>query len=222
MSTTAITPRWEWRCFAPSLANLAQAVSIPADAAPRESEETYILDLAGRVSDSVKVREGTLDVKRLLRTDSDGLELWEPVLKAQFPLSQKDVAAVFGTWVPPRAALTRETCTFEQLIDEIVAPRPALRLVQVKKSRRVFTFAGCGAELVQIAADSISIQSFSLEHEDSNRLLAALQTLRLDPHANTNYIVGLKRALRLEHASDNADRQGRLREAGGSGAKGRM
>jgi len=201
MSTTTITPRWEWRCFSPSLMNLAHRVSIPSDAAPRESKETYILDLTGRISENVKIRDALLDVKRLLQTDFDGLELWVPVLKTQFPLDRKDVAAVFGPWMPPVAAVIRESYTFTQLIEDIVAPQPALRVVEVRKSRRAFTFAGCLAEFVKIRAESVSIQSFALEHEDPQRLLAALRTLGLDPRANINYMLGLKRALGLEHAA---------------------
>ncbi|HUJ97428.1 MAG TPA: hypothetical protein VLV85_04230 [Stellaceae bacterium] len=200
MSTTAIVPRWEWRCFAPSLTNLAQAASLPADAVPRDSDETYILDLSARLAQNVKIRDGVLDVKRLLQTDTAGLELWEPVLKARFPLGRKDIAAVFGPCLPP-AALTRDTYTLEQLVDDIVAPQPAFRIVGLHKSRRAFGFAGCRAELAQITTGSVSVESFSLEHEDPQRLLAALQTLGLDSHANTNYILGLKRALGLAHAA---------------------
>jgi exopolyphosphatase / guanosine-5'-triphosphate,3'-diphosphate pyrophosphatase len=201
MSTITIVPRWEWRCFAPSLTTLAQAASLPADAAPRDSDETYILDLSGRLSDNIKIRDGVLDVKRLLQTDTAGLELWEPVPKARFPLSRNDLAAVFGPWMPPPAALTRASYALEQLVADIVAPQPALRVVEVHKSRRGFGFAGCLAELAQISAGSVRLESFSLEHEDRKRLLAALQTLGLDSHANTNYILGLKRALGLEHAA---------------------
>ncbi len=198
MSISTIVPRWEWRCFAPSLTVLERAVRVPAAAAPRESDETYILDLTGRISANVKIRDGVLDVKRLLQTDFDGLELWEPVLKAPFPLSQETIAAVFKPWMPPPAASSRESYTFDQLVDDIIAPRPALRVVTVHKSRGGFIFAGCIAEFAYIKVDSVTIQSFSLEHEDPKRLLAALQMLGLDARANTNYILGLKRALGLK------------------------
>ena len=200
MSTSPIIPRWEWRCFAPSLAMLAQAASLPADVAPRDSDETYLLDLSGRCAENVKLRDGMLDVKHLRQTDAAGLELWEPVLKVRFPLGRKDAAAVFGAWMPP-AALTREAYTRQQLVEDIVAPQKALRVVELHKSRRAFSFAGCLAELAQITAGSVSLESFALEHEDPQHLRAALQTLGLDSHANTNYILGLKRALGLEHAA---------------------
>jgi exopolyphosphatase / guanosine-5'-triphosphate,3'-diphosphate pyrophosphatase len=200
MSTSPIVPRWEWRCFAPSLTSLAQAASLPADALSRDSDETYLLDLSGRRAQNVKLRDGMLDVKRLRQTDAAGLELWEPVLKARFPLGRTDVAAVFGPWMPP-AASTREAYRLEQLIEDIVAPQPALRIVELHKSRRAFSFAGCLAEIAQITAGWVKLESFALEHEDPQRLLAALQTLGLDSHANANYILGLKRALGLEHAA---------------------
>jgi exopolyphosphatase/guanosine-5'-triphosphate,3'-diphosphate pyrophosphatase len=191
MPTTA--PRWEWRCFAPPGTILPHVVSIPSEAVPRESDETYILDLEAHSSQSVKIRDGALDVKRLLRTDSNALELWEPLLKARFPLGREEVAAIFE----PPAALTRESYTFEQFISDVVAPQPTLRIVEVRKCRRSFTFAGCLAEFVDVRADGASMQSFALEHEDPKRLLAALHILGFDPHANTNYAIGLKRALGL-------------------------
>ena len=197
---TTTIPRWEWRCFAPLTAPiLARAVPIPADAAVHESDETYILDLTAHGAKSVKIREGVLDIKRLLRTDSDALELWEPMLKARFPLNREEVAAIFEPGMPP-AELTRESYTFEQFIADVIAPRPTLRLVEVHKSRRSFTFAGCLAEFVQVRADGASLQSFALEHEDPKRLLTALRMLRFDPRDNTNYVLGLKRALGIECA----------------------
>ncbi|HVM81467.1 MAG TPA: hypothetical protein VMU06_20765 [Stellaceae bacterium] len=201
MSTAATIPRWEWRCFAPSLTISPKTLLIPADAARHESDEVYILDLTGRISDNVKIRDEVLDVKRLLKTDADGLELWEPILKARFPLGRKDVAAVFAAWMPPASELTRDSYALAELVEDIFATRPALRLVRVHKSRRGFTFSGCLAEVAQIRAETVSMQTLSLEHEDPKRLLAALCSLGLNAHANTNYILGLKRALGLEHTA---------------------
>ena len=91
MSANKIILRWEWRCFAPSLATIAQAVAIPSDATSQESDEIYVLDPRG--TENVKIRGGALDIKRLRQVDDDGLELWEPVFKASFPLSRGDLAA---------------------------------------------------------------------------------------------------------------------------------
>jgi hypothetical protein len=196
MSSNKIVPRWEWRCFAPSLATIAQAVGIPGDAASRESDEIYMVDPRG--TESVKIRDGVLDIKRLRQIDANGLELWEPVFKAPFPLSRSDLAAASAAWPLPLQTLPRETYTIEQFIAEVISLRADLRVVRVHKSRRAFRFAGCIAELVRLAVESRTLESFSLEHEDPMRVLAALLTLGLDSHDNTDYSLGLSRALGFE------------------------
>jgi hypothetical protein len=199
MSSNKITPRWEWRCFAPSLTTIARAVAIPSDTASRESDEIYVIDPRG--TENVKIRDGILDIKRLRQIDANGLELWEPVFKAPFPLSRSDLAAASAAWSLPLQTLPRETHTIEQFIEEVMSLRTDLRVIRVHKSRRAFTFAGCIAELVRLNVQSRTFESFSLEHEDPTRILAALLTLGLDGHANTNYSLGLGRALGLEHAT---------------------
>ena len=199
MSANKIVPRWEWRCFAASLATIAQAVAIPGDAASRESDEIYMLDPRGTAN--AKIRDGVLEIKRLRQIDADGLELWEPVFKARFPLSRSDLAAASPVWPLPLETLARETYTIEQFIEEVISLVPDLHAVRVHKSRRVFTFAGCIAELVRLAVESRTLESFSLEHEEPKRILAALHTLGLDVHANTNYSLGLRRALGLERGT---------------------
>ena len=66
------------------MADLRRAASArPRTASPRfaperveESDEIYVL--SAESGDSVKVRDGHLDVKRLERVDGDGLERWPP------------------------------------------------------------------------------------------------------------------------------------------------
>lgn len=196
-NATIIVPRWEWRCFADSLASVAAAAAIPGDAAPRESDEIYLLDPRG--TQNAKIRDDVLDIKQLHQTDADGLELWEPVFKARFPLSRSDLASASAIWALPLERTARETYTIRQFLDEVIALRPDLRVVRVHKSRRGFTFGGCIAELAKLVVESAMLESFSLEHEDRTRILAALRQLGLDGRANTNYPLGLKRAVGLAH-----------------------
>lgn len=199
MSADKIVLRWEWRCFASSLATIAQAVAIPSDATAQESDEIYVLDPRG--TENVKIRGGALDIKRLRQVDDDGLELWEPVFKASFPLSRGDLAAAAAVSALPLETLPRETYTVAQFIEGVIWLRTDLHIARVHKSRRAFAFAGCIAELVRLAVDSRTLESFSLEHEDPTRILAALRSLGLDGHSNTNYSLGLSRALGLAHAT---------------------
>jgi hypothetical protein len=194
-----IVPRWEWRTFAASLDALERTIGALADVAPRESSEIYILSLHG--PDNAKIRDGLLDIKRLHQVDDDGLELWEPVFKAKFPLGRADVAAAFSEWHLPLPALTRDNYTSEEFFNSLIAAQPALRVARVEKSRRGFVFQGCIAEIVRLSVDSHPLQSFSLEHEDRALILAALKQLGLDSRANTSYPLGLKRALGLERVA---------------------
>ncbi len=60
----------------------------------RREREVYLLSALSDAS--VKLREGLVDVKRLERVGDDGLELWMPVMKAAFPLSGEEAAAVLA------------------------------------------------------------------------------------------------------------------------------
>ena len=196
MNATRIVPRWEWRCFAPSLAAVAQSAGMPADARSRESDEIYLLDMRG--TQNTKIRDGILDIKLLRQTDSDGLELWEPVFKATFPVSLSDITTASAVWERPSKALFRASYTIQQFIAEVIPLYSDLHIVRVHKSRRGFVFAGCIAELARLTVDSRTIESFSLEHEDPKIVVAALRKLGLDGRGNTNYSLGLKRVLGLE------------------------
>ena len=79
-------PRWEWRTFDTSLNAIEGRIAGALEhVAPHTSAEIYLLRLGG--PQNAKIRDGILDVKRLQQVDVNGLELWEPVLKAKFPLS---------------------------------------------------------------------------------------------------------------------------------------
>lgn len=140
-----IIPRWEWRTFAASLDALERAIGPLADVAPRDSSEIYVLSLHG--PQNAKLRDDLIDIKRLQQVDDDGLELWEPVFKARFPLSRSDIAAAFSEWHLLLPALSLDSYTIEEFFNSLIAAQPALRVARVDKSRRGFVFQGCIASL---------------------------------------------------------------------------
>lgn len=193
MNANAVVPRWEWRCFEQSLTEVALAASMPDDAVSSESDETYLLDTSE--TENVKIRSGTLDIKRLRETNAEGLELWEPVIKTKFPLSRSDLAAASAACILPLGDLRRASYTIQQFVDEVATLRGCLGVFHVHKSRRAFNFLGCIAELARLTVQSVVLDSLSFEHEKPQCVLAALHALGLDGHNNTNYPRGLKRAL---------------------------
>ncbi len=65
------------------------------------SDEIYLLS---SISDAtVKVRDGLMEVKKLIDTDARGFEQWRPVMKAAFPLAAAIMAQVFAVLAAVRS-----------------------------------------------------------------------------------------------------------------------
>lgn len=194
-TSAMVIPRWEWRTFAPSLDDLRRRINGAVFQPPRETRETYFLCLTS--SHNAKVRDGLMDLKWRKQVDADGLELWDPVLKSAFPIDAGVVPKLFEAWGLPLPALPRASYTLPELIDEVVAPNPALRAIRTVKRREGFMLDGTTCEFARIVADGVPLESFCVEHEDPALVLNVIRNLGLDSHQNINYPLGLKRALAL-------------------------
>lgn len=164
-----------------------------AQADTQESEEIYLLNFAG--SGNAKIRDGQLDIKMLQDRDPSGLELWQPVFKAGFPLAEEDIQDAFAILDLPCPRLAQASYASAAFLDEIAGRAPALRIVPVHKVRRKFTFMDCGAECARMRGEGWDLESACLESSDKARLIAALHALDADPKANINVPEGLRRAL---------------------------
>ena len=189
-----IVPRWEWRTFGDSFGSTDDRFAALEPERVHESDEIYLLSAAGD-ADTVKVRDGLMDVKHLEHVDGDGLEQWIPVTKAGFPLPAVDVASVFAALRLPAPALERAEYTLDQLLDEIVRPHDGLRAVDVHKLRRRYTIGGCMTEWTDVRADEASTRTIAVETEDAARVIATVRELGLESRPNTSYPRGLKALL---------------------------
>jgi hypothetical protein len=79
---------------APSLAGLQSRIDTAANVPASESTEIYLL--GARNDLNLKVRNDTLELKRLDQTDENGLELWRPEGKERFPISAESVAKLLA------------------------------------------------------------------------------------------------------------------------------
>jgi exopolyphosphatase/guanosine-5'-triphosphate,3'-diphosphate pyrophosphatase len=147
-------------------------------------------------NESVKVRGGRLDLKRLQRVDEDGLEQWKPVLKAVFPVAAADVQSVLAALAVEHAP-ERADYTLEQLLGELVDPRPELLAVEVHKRRRHVTVGGAMAELSELSTDRGVLRTIAVESEDPALVTAAVRELGLDLRPNVNVPQGLKELFAL-------------------------
>ena len=184
-SVTEIVPRWEWRTFLDEFATAGTPLDGPAHEVV-ESTELYVVAATG--GDIVKVRYELMDVKHLHQVDPDGLEQWSPVLKAGFPLSATDVAAVLvALGVEPAGPLARTAYTQAELLAEVVDPHPWLFAVNVHKHRRRFHLDGCLAEVTDVDTDQGSTLSVAVESEDAARVAGVVGALGLPIWPNLNY-----------------------------------
>ena len=191
-----IVLRWEWRTFGTSLQSLREKLmkEVKLDK-PRESTETYLLCL--KSGHNAKIRDGLMDLKWRKEVDADGLELWDPVMKSGFPFEAAKMPKLFEAWGLPMPKLARTAYTLEQFLEEIIKPNRDLRAVKITKFREGFDLGGTKAELVKITADGKPMESFCVEHDNKQLMLAATRKLGLDTHQNINYPKGLKQALGL-------------------------
>lgn len=186
-------PRWEWRSIASSLGELRKALAGVRIETVRDIDETYLLCLPS--SHNAKIRDGLLDLKWRKQADRFGLELWDPILKSTFPIDAEMVLQLFGGWGIAVPELNRPAYSQQEFLQEIVAPHPDLKAVDVRKHREGFTLDGTTCELVRLEVAGITLESFCVEHEDPNLVLHVLQDLGLDTRQNINYPKGLKHAL---------------------------
>ena len=189
MAQTEILPRWEWRTFARSLPAADEAF-VDDESTVEESDELYLI---APDADNVKVRDGLMDVKVLREVDPAGLQRWEPVLKAPFPLSEDAARVVFlGLRMPlpriPAGGLSLEAVLEEAGFDAPGGPR-ALR---VHKQRIRFTIAGCQAERSVFEVDGHRTTSIAAESVDPSLVVAAVEALGLRAYVNLDVRTGLR------------------------------
>ena len=187
-----IIPRWEWRSFG-SRFGLAEARF--AELKPsgvQESDELYLLASTGN---NVKIREALMDIKVLREVDADGLERWEPVMKAGFPLGAADMKTVFAALNLSTPQLNRNAYTLDQFINELVVPTGLWRPVKVHKRRVRYTVGGCTSEVSEISAEGKCTRSIAIESEDASAVIAAVASVGLAGYFNTNYPRGLRALL---------------------------
>ena len=190
----AIVPRWEWRSFGPAAAVARAAIGDLRSTAVQESDETYLVAEGNRPA-TVKVRGGMLDIKELVALDTNGLEQWRPVLKEPFPVTADAIRAVVSAFGLPPLPDAAGAATPEDLPSALAA-LPGLRLVAVHKRRDRYEIGGCTAEITDVVADGLPIQTVAIESPDASAVVRAVRSVGLAGYVNTSYGAGLAWALR--------------------------
>jgi exopolyphosphatase / guanosine-5'-triphosphate,3'-diphosphate pyrophosphatase len=122
-----------------------------------------------------------LDVKVLEKVE-DGLQLWRPVVKAEFPLDADDAAEAMRALGVSGSATT---------LDELRA-LPGVRAVEVHKRREHFTVGDAMAERAELRTPTGVAVTVAIESEDPAAVLAAVRELGLEGRPNVSVPSTLK------------------------------
>ena len=176
-----IVARWEWRTFARSVRADAVFDALAATTVD-ESDEVYLLAPGG---DNVKVRHGLVDVKVLRETDAAGLQRWEPILKAPFPLDAGTARTVLQSLRGPPPSLPTDGLSLDDVVAAAGVGEPGdLRVVPVRKQRHRYTVAGCQAERAVFEVGPHRTTSIAVESTDPAAVLATIEHLGLTGYVN--------------------------------------
>ena len=200
--------RYEFRAFAHDFGMVEETLRrLGTVERYRESREIYLVS-AGNDENNTKVRGGLMDVKVLVQR-SRGLEQWRPRMKGEFPLSRGTLRdELFPAFDVAAPELVREHYTLEQLLAEVVAPRPELAAVHVYKQRLGFELDGCTAELANVYVNGALLRSTCLESLDADRVVEMRGRLHLGGYENVNYLLAIKRVIGMAPLPDGSIYQG--------------
>jgi exopolyphosphatase / guanosine-5'-triphosphate,3'-diphosphate pyrophosphatase len=183
-----IVPRWEWRTFGDRFRTADAVFAQHEPTQVHESDELYLLAPG---ANNVKIRDDLMDIKVLREVDANGLERWEPILKAAFPLSPEDVRTVMGALglpVPePATALSR--AAFRDVLRSTGAG--VVRPVDVHKHRIRYRVGDGMAERSEVHAAGRSTWTIAVESPDAEAVYRAVEVLGFADYLNMSYEVGL-------------------------------
>lgn len=180
----ATATRWEWRIFGDRL-HAAQAwLAGHERTGSQESDETYFLGGPGAIA---KLRFALMDLKVLREVDEHGLERWEPVLKAEFPLSGDELAIVCSALEVPLPRAGRDRTTLEEFTRDLAGPGGSLVAVGVHKRRVRYALDGCTLELTDVTASGTPMQTLAIEAGDRAAVVALVGRMGFRGWTNMNY-----------------------------------
>lgn len=193
----AIIPRWEWRTFGKEFGAAEEKIKSYKQGNFKKSSEKYIL--CKKSNENCKIRDDLMDIKSLQQVNEDKLEQWYPTLKETFPMSKETIEKLFRDFfkvdVPE---FKRDAYTYEQYLDELVAPCPDLEIVDVYKERSIYVINLAIVEIAETTFNGVPNRTICVEHEDPVNVINTVRELGLADFPNINYIKAMKQAVGME------------------------
>jgi len=191
-------PRFEFRTFGRDFDEAAYLMSrlstpVPRKVWERTSEEIYIVSKTNDINNT-KIRDGKMDIKTFVQ-EVDGLEQWNPLMKAEFPISanvlKDEVYPAFKVEVP---TFDKDTYTFEEFM-EMVKSNPDLQAVKVEKQRFGYMVNNTICEVANVFINGASIVTVNSESTELDDIKKTITDLELEGVENINYLQAIKRII---------------------------
>lgn len=190
-----IQARYEFRAFAQNFGLVEEKVcKLSKFEKFRESSEIYILAALNN-KHNIKIRYDTLDMKVFVKEER-GLQQWHPRMKAGFPLRREAIRdEVFPALSVAVPEFKRSEYSFEQFLQDIIQPHPALTIARVFKRRFGYTIDECISEFAELLINGTAIKTIAVESLDAGAVLQAKEILGLQEYENVSYLLAIKRIL---------------------------
>jgi hypothetical protein len=142
-----------------------------------------------------KIRGGRINLKALLAIEQK-LELWKPVLDAEFPLDRSVITGQIFPRLELRVPdLHRPRYSMDEFVSELIRAQPQIAMVRILKRRARFLLDECLAEFTSVSIGKVARETVAVESVEPGPVLRVIRQLHIAGMANTNYIAELKQVL---------------------------
>lgn len=195
-------PRFEFRTFGQDFEEeffLMSRLSMPVPEKvwDRSSEEIYIVSRTNDVNNT-KIRDGKMDIKTFVQ-EVEGLEQWNPLMKAEFPISvkilTKDVFPAFQVKVPELKKESYELSEFLQMIED----HKDLQAVRVKKHRFGYMINDTICEVADVLINGAKVTTLNSESTEIEDIKKTMTDVGMDKYENINYLQAIKRIIGMSN-----------------------
>lgn len=195
-------PRFEFRSFGQHFEKAAKlmarlSVPVPRKVWERRSKEIYIVSKTNDINNT-KIRDGKMDVKTFVQT-KDGLEQWNPLMKAEFPISRKVLEKdVFPAFMVEMPALKKDKYSLKSFLN-MIDKHPDLQRVRVEKHRFGYMVNDTICEVAEVLINGAKVCTINSESTEIKDIKKTLVDLGLDKTENINYLQAIKRVIGWSH-----------------------
>lgn len=191
-------PRFEFRTFGQDFSDAAKlmaqlSVPVPEKVQHRQSDEIYIVSRTNDINNT-KYRDGKMDIKTYVQT-LKGLEQWNPLMKAEFPISadilKNDVYTAFKVDMPN---LTKSDYSFDEFI-KMVNNNQDLQAVRVHKERFGYMVNDTICEVANVLINGAKVVTINSESTEVEDVLKTISDVGLVGVENINYLQAIKRVI---------------------------